>query len=168
MQFPQEINSHIAGFIADQVRAADPECYRSARRLQALCRGVLIRMRRSVCHFCARTDTAWTTRALYWVCGGCQADIAAGLVLHTHYDQHGFDSEGYDAEGYHQEGYDYHGFDRHGFDRQGLRYDDDVYRASLGYDDTLPLRDWDRYSSSPILWRDTLPRRLRSPIDWRD
>ena len=43
MQLPQEINSHIAGFIADEVRATDPKCYRSARSLQAAWRGWLIR-----------------------------------------------------------------------------------------------------------------------------
>ena len=43
MQFPQEINTHIASFIADEVRGADPQCYRSARSMQAAWRGWLTR-----------------------------------------------------------------------------------------------------------------------------
>ena len=38
-QFPQEITTHIAGFIADDVQAIDPRCYRAARTLQASWRG---------------------------------------------------------------------------------------------------------------------------------
>ena len=39
MQFPQEMMTHIAGFMADDLQAVDPSCYRSARSLQALWRG---------------------------------------------------------------------------------------------------------------------------------
>jgi ribosomal protein L37AE/L43A len=150
MQFPQEINSHIAGFIADKVRAADPECFRSARRLQALCRGALARMRRNVCYHCVRR-LACPHRTLYWVCDDCLAELASGTVLPTYYDHNGFDSEGYDAEGYDREGYDYHGFDRHGTDANSFRYDHDIYRASdpgLFYDES------DRYSDRALFYDD--------------
>ena len=56
MQFPQEINSHIAGFIADEVRATDPQCYRAARRLQALWRSYVERNPRCTCCSCHCTE----------------------------------------------------------------------------------------------------------------
>ena len=35
MQLPQEMMTHIAGFMADDLQATDPACYRGARSLQA-------------------------------------------------------------------------------------------------------------------------------------
>ena len=54
MQIPQEITAHIGGFMADELQAANPECYRSARTIQAVCRGWL-----------ARNTTS------PWPCSGC-------------------------------------------------------------------------------------------------
>ena len=43
MQLPQELLSHVAEYIADDLRAIDPSFYRAARRVQAACRGRLVR-----------------------------------------------------------------------------------------------------------------------------
>ena len=63
MQFPQEINSHIAGFIADEVRATDPQCYRAARRLQAVWRSYVERKPPS-CSCCSCHCVECTDRVL--------------------------------------------------------------------------------------------------------
>ena len=112
---PDVLLSLVASYLQDEVDAADPKCFKSARRLQALCRGALARMRTNVCYHCVRR-IACPHRTLYWVCDDCLADLASGQVLPTYYDQHGFDSEGYDAEGYDREGYDRYLFDRNGQD----------------------------------------------------
>ena len=128
----QDICDHVAGFIADEVRAADPKCYRSARRLQALCRGALSRMRGNVCHLCGRTETHTHAThgadlTFYWVCDGCLDDIRFGIRPISLYDPDGYDVEGYDRDGRDRAGYDYGGFDRHGYDQHGQP---DIYRAS--------------------------------------
>ena len=63
MQFPQEINSYIAGFIADEVRATDPQCYRAARRLQAVWRSYVERNPPS-CSCCSCSCTECCDRVL--------------------------------------------------------------------------------------------------------
>ena len=76
MQFPQEIDSHIAGFITDEVRATDPHCYRSARSMQAAWRGWLTRQNladHAVCDQCGEYDGqphhSWS-----WTCEACRLD----------------------------------------------------------------------------------------------
>ena len=90
MQLPQDITTHIAGFIADEVRGTDPQCYRSARSLQAIWRGWLTRthLTQHVYDFwhnaCDRCDAdRWTQRLcddvgdLVWVCDACSDHYAA-------------------------------------------------------------------------------------------
>ena len=140
---PDVLLSLVASYIQDDVDAADPECFRSARRLQALCRGTLARLRGNACYHCALPLACrhWTVPGLMeWipnstapgantpprcVCDNCMAELAGGRVLPTHYDQHGFDSEGYDAEGYDRAGYDRYFFDRYGQDLLLPSDDDD-------------------------------------------
>ena len=147
MQLPQDITTHVAGFIADEVRAADPRCYRSARRLQALVRGALTRMRGDICYLCARTQPG-PHRHFYWVCDRCLAAIDGGTNPITLYNDEGYDTEGYDRDGLDREGYDYGGFDRHGRDRHGYRYDDDIHTTRElspwpDGDGNDPSYDWD-------------------------
>ena len=111
------------------MRAADPKCYRAARRLQAVCRGALTRMRGNVCYLCGRTETH-THPTFYWVCDGCLDAISGGTNPITLYNIAGYDVEGYDRDGLDRAGYDYGGFDRHGLDQHGHAYDDDIHRAS--------------------------------------
>ena len=78
MQFPQEINSYIAGFIADEVRATDPQCYRAARGLQAAWRGWLIRTHGdpadyAVCDRCGEDD-GQRHGSPVWTCDACRLD----------------------------------------------------------------------------------------------
>ena len=54
MQLPQEIVGHIAGFIADDVRACDPRCYRASRCVQAAWRGWATRLQKWRCKLCGR------------------------------------------------------------------------------------------------------------------
>ena len=129
MQLPQEIKILVSGFIADEVRATDPKCYRSARRLQALCRGTLTRMRRNVCYLCACTQPG-PHRTLYWVCDDCLTAISGGAVLPVPYDDEGYDTDGFDRDGLDRDGYDYYGFNPVGRDRHGYRYDDGFYSSS--------------------------------------
>ena len=73
MQFPQEINIHIAGFISDVVRATDPQCYRSARCMQVAWREHRARTRAcSPCHMCLHIGQ-WFWREHYGtdVCPHC-------------------------------------------------------------------------------------------------
>ena len=102
MQFPPEINSHIAGFIADEVRGADPQCYRSARSLQAAWRGWLTRTH--ILHhvydlyhnMCERCDENMCTQRVFggpeprpvWTCDACSVltdrlDLTSGPDLHN-------------------------------------------------------------------------------------
>ena len=70
MRFPPEISSHIASFIADEVRATDPQCYRSARSLQAAWRGWL-----------TRTHILWKLYDLYHnMCERCDANVCTQIV----------------------------------------------------------------------------------------
>ena len=109
--------------------ASNPGCFRAARRLQALCRGALTRIRGNTCYLCGRTQVG-PHRHFYWVCDGCLAAISAGTNPITLYDIHGYDVEGYDQDGMDRAGYDYGGFDRHGRDQHGHAYDDDIHRTS--------------------------------------
>ena len=125
---PREINSHIAGFIADEVQPTSPLCFRSARCIQALWRRALTRMRRNTCYLCTCRQPA-LEQTFYWVCDACLAGIIPGIPVVIPVDDEGYDLEGYDTEGYDRDGYDYAGFDIHGDDRDGHRYDDDIYRS---------------------------------------
>ena len=138
IRLPQDINTHVVSFIADEVRAVDPQCYRSARTLQALCRGALIRMRGNVCHLCGRTQTH-PHPTFYWVCDGCLDAISAGTNPITLYDLDGYDVEGYDRDGLDRAGYDLAGFDPHGYDQHGRSWSDDGRRST----DLSPWSDAD-------------------------
>ena len=52
MVFPQEIRSQIASYIADDLQAGDPRCYRAARSMQAAWRGWVTRFQRWRCNRC--------------------------------------------------------------------------------------------------------------------
>ena len=52
MQLPQEICTQIAAFMADDLQAVDPKCYRASRTVQAAYRGW--RSRRPVCYACGQ------------------------------------------------------------------------------------------------------------------
>ena len=78
---PQDINTHLASFIADEIQATDPRCYRATRAIQAAWRAW--RARASVCfvytsHMCERcTSTIASDRVhtaqggLTWTCDAC-------------------------------------------------------------------------------------------------
>ena len=55
MQFPQEIRSQIAAFMADDLQAVDPQCYRASRSLQAAWRGWATRLQKWRCKLCGKT-----------------------------------------------------------------------------------------------------------------
>ena len=72
MQFPQEITSQIADFMADDLQAADPRCFRAARALQAAWRGHTERhppSSRCLCHYAAREF--WSETNGTNVCPSC-------------------------------------------------------------------------------------------------
>ena len=75
MQFPQEINCLIGGFIIDEVQATDPQCYRAARSLQAAWRAKRIRRENDphACDACGEDDGQ---RHLHssWTCDSCRLD----------------------------------------------------------------------------------------------
>jgi ribosomal protein L37AE/L43A len=142
MQFPQEIDSHVSDFAADKVQAADPKRYKSARSLQALCRGYLTRMRRNVCYLCGQLGRT-RKPVVYWACNRCLAAITTGTAVPILYDDQGYDTEGYDRAGQDRGGYDYYGFNRHGYDRQGNHYHDahiDKDGEATPYGDSNRLR----------------------------
>ena len=43
VRLPPEMLNHIGQYMAEQLRAADPQCYRAARIIQAAYRGRLVR-----------------------------------------------------------------------------------------------------------------------------
>ena len=62
VQLPSDLLGHVAKYIADDVRAADPKCYRAARSLQAAWRG-------------------WVTRFQAWRCGYCGKRTARRIKM---------------------------------------------------------------------------------------
>ena len=54
MQLPQELVAHVAAFMADDLQAIDPKCYRAARCVQAAWRGWATRLQKWRCNFCRR------------------------------------------------------------------------------------------------------------------
>ena len=54
MQFPQEITNHIATFVADDIQACDPRCYRASRSIQAAWRGWATRFQKWRCELCGK------------------------------------------------------------------------------------------------------------------
>ena len=82
MQFPQEMMNHIADFMAHDLRASDPRCYRAARTLQARWRGYVQRHppNRCLCRYvdrsfwgevqgsnvCPACAAVWEHTADYW------------------------------------------------------------------------------------------------------
>ena len=51
---PREIRSQIGGYIANDLQAVDPRCYRACRSVQAAWRGWAIRFQRWRCNFCRK------------------------------------------------------------------------------------------------------------------
>jgi len=54
MQLPQDIMSHIADFMTDDIQAVDPRCYRASRRLQSAWRGWAVRFQKWRCKICGK------------------------------------------------------------------------------------------------------------------
>ena len=64
-ELPREIRSQIGGYIANDLQAVDPRCYRAARSMQALWRGWATRFQRWRCNFCEKRVFLGVTMTRY-------------------------------------------------------------------------------------------------------
>ena len=76
---PREIRTQIAGYMADDLQAVDPRCYRASCALQAVWRGWFTRSQAYRCPSCGgRTSRVYQSRVVVWhqiplECAACHA-----------------------------------------------------------------------------------------------
>ena len=91
MQFPQEIRTQIAAYMADDLQAVDPQCYRACRTVQAAYRGW--RSRRWPCAACGHGTAvhAGYCAECYIIGYGHRYDMSDPWLLYQNMVDHVYD-----------------------------------------------------------------------------